>query len=553
MPAEKPIPLEGVLNCWNDPYDLPDILLAVSRSGKTGRLSFSNPEADKTLYVKDGRFVFAESSSEDDGLGEYLLRNGQISLEDFTRLSKLASPARRMGALLVAEGLLEPKDLMTAVIGQVRWIILGLFKRTESWYGFKKDEPPRKETPSLDLPIAELVLDGLSLIDSWRRVSKGIGDLDAVYRVAPRSEPDRSRVNLDSGPTELLEMLQEPMRVRELCAQVSLDGFDTCRYLWAFKVLGWIEPAEIPVEAAEPVEIAPPPPPLPPPLPPAPPPRPDLATTVLSVEPPPPAPAPPAPPAQAPQPPPGPPPIPQRLVETKISATREPEPARRAPLPKAAAAPLHHTQLYIAESEKPAPEREPPTAGEMMEEILEGRRDSPPPAAAVTRPPVRAATANQTQFFPGSSALELPPSPEVDFFEGAPEFASLSLDYETPKEPSARAKGEQSESRSEKGGGWDPGAQMEDAPPPVIEATVVEEVEVEPALVPTQPSGLEIFAMTDPFGSAKAPPAPAPVPNAIADLPPRHDDTSVAGSLPPRRRTDDLELDIGHFFTDEND
>ena len=104
MPAEKPIPLEGVLNCWNDPYDLPDILLAVSRSGKTGRLSFSNPEADKTLYVKDGRFVFAESSSEDDGLGEYLLRNGQISLEDFTRLSKLASPARRMGALLVAEG-----------------------------------------------------------------------------------------------------------------------------------------------------------------------------------------------------------------------------------------------------------------------------------------------------------------------------------------------------------------------------------------------------------------------------------------------------------------
>jgi hypothetical protein len=524
MPAQKPIPLEGVLNCWNDPYDLPDILLAVTRSGKTGRLSFSNPEADKTIYVKDGRFVFAESSSEDDGLGEYLLRNGQISLADFTRLSKLASPARRMGALLVAEGVLEPRDLMSAVIGQVRSIILGLFKRTESWYGFKNDQPPRKESLSLDLPIAELVLDGLSLIESWRRVSKGVGDLDAVYRLAPASAADRSRVNLDSGPAEILEMLQEPMPVRELCAQVSLDGFDTCRYLWAFKVLEWIEPAEIPVEAAERIEIAPPPPPAPAPLPPAPVPRPDLATTVQSVESPLPAPAPPAPPAQVPQPPPGPPPIPQRLVETKISATREPEPVRKAPLPKPVAAPLHHTQLYIAEAEEPAPEPEAPTAGEMMEEILEGRRDPPLPAAAVTKPPVPAATANQTQFFPGASALELPPSPEEDFFEGAAEFASLSLDHETPPP---------------------------DAPPPVIEATVVEEVG--PALVRTQPSGLEIFAMTDPFGSAKAPPPPPPVPTAIADLPPRHDDTSIAGSLPPRRKSDDLELDIGHFFTDEND
>ena len=102
MPARKPLPLEGVLNCWNDPFDLPDLLLAISRSGRTGRLSFSNPDADKTIYVKDGKIVFAESSSDDDGLGPYLLRNGQISLGALTRVSKLVSPGKRLGALLVA-------------------------------------------------------------------------------------------------------------------------------------------------------------------------------------------------------------------------------------------------------------------------------------------------------------------------------------------------------------------------------------------------------------------------------------------------------------------
>ena len=76
-PLGERIPFEGVLNCWNDDHDLPDLLLAISRSGKTGRLHFSNPEGDKTLDLQGGKIVFAESSSQDDGLGQYLLRTGK--------------------------------------------------------------------------------------------------------------------------------------------------------------------------------------------------------------------------------------------------------------------------------------------------------------------------------------------------------------------------------------------------------------------------------------------------------------------------------------------
>ena len=72
-PLGERIPFEGVLNCWNDDHDLPDLLLSISRSGKTGRLHFSNPEGDKTLDLQGGKIVFAESSSQDDGLGQYLL------------------------------------------------------------------------------------------------------------------------------------------------------------------------------------------------------------------------------------------------------------------------------------------------------------------------------------------------------------------------------------------------------------------------------------------------------------------------------------------------
>jgi len=582
MPTRNPIPLEGVLNCWNDPYDLPDLLLAISRSGKTGRLSFSNPEADKTIYVKDGKIVFAESSSDDDGLGQYLLRNGQISLDDLTRVSKLVSPGKRLGALLVAEGVLEPKDLVPAVVGQVRAVILGLFRRTESWYGFKEEDLSRKESITLDMPVAQLVLDGVQLVDSWRRIAKGLGDLDSVYQVAGATEVEWSRLKLESGPTELLALLNEPIRIADVCAQATLDDFDACRYLWAFKSLEWIEPAEISVddaaELAEQAEmtagaapfsmapVAPPPAPVP-----------DLATTVVNLEPAP--------------------PIPQRLVETQISALKVPEaprasqppspsPARPipadllhtqlavdlpeppppspattrpgiAPAPKPVPDALEHTQLYL-DAPPAVTEPLPSTTGEMMEAILEGSGDAPEP----DEPEIPETRSNSaTQYFSGASALELPPPPEEDFFQNAPGFASLSLDYGavSPAEPPPVRPEVQSEpSRSSFSELVSPAAP--DGEMPLIEATVVEDVQpVPPALVTTQPSipasatspsGLEFFAMNDPFRAADVV-APPPTPFA-SDDPLQYAETSVAASLPSRPKTEELDLDVGHFFSGDD-
>jgi len=598
MPARNPIPLEGVLNCWNDPYDLPDLLLAVSRSGKTGRLSFSNPEADKTIYVKDGKIVFAESSSDDDALGQNLLRNGQISLHDFTRVSTLVSPGKRLGALLVAEGVLEPKELVPAVVGQVRAVILGLFRRTETWYGFKEEDLSRKESITLDMPVAQLVLDGVQLVDSWRRISKGVGDLDSVYQVAGATEVEWSRLKLESGPSELLTMLSSPMRIADVCAEASIDDFDACRYLWAFKCLEWIEPAEIPREeapeiseeteasrAADMAEMAEMAAPFPM-SPPAPPPQvPDLTTTVMNLEPPV--------------------PIPQRLLETKISAVKEPEsprPAQPQP-PRPVPANLHHTQLAVdtpappppgpattrpaVAPPKPVPEAlhhtqlfvdapapaEPArtTTGEMMEAILDGSGDAPsvayesePPAA----PPVSEPRSDSaTQFFPAASALpprapgKGPEPPEEDFFSSSPGFASLSLDYTAaPPElpPSPDPPGEPSFSSF-----------SEIAPPhaeeemPLIEATVIEatvaesveplppaEVNTQPTGVSPVPAGLEFFAMNDPFRTADA---AAPPPTAFAtDDPFQYAETSVAASLPTRPRTEELDLDLGNFFSGDD-
>ncbi|MGH9334751.1 MAG: DUF4388 domain-containing protein, partial [Vicinamibacteria bacterium] len=570
-------------------YDLPDLLLSVSRSGKTGRLQFSNAEGDKTLYVKEGKIIFAESSSDDDALGQHLLRSGKITLQDFTRVSKLVEPGKRLGALLVAEGVLEPKDLVPAVVGQVRAIILGLFRRTESWYRFKDEELPRKEAITLDMPVAQLILDGVQLVDSWRRVSKGVGELDAVCRLVENGEAEWSRLELETGVAELLSMLEAPSRLAEVCTKAPIPDFDACRYLWAFRALGWMEGAELSAESAaelaaesshqaevdylphdEPAAIAPPAAAIAAP-------GVDLSTTVIDVGPipqhllatkvsaaaeelPTPAPTLEAPPR----------PIPEALARTRLDFDALPVPAAPSALPSAvvtrkdvSALPksspreLMHTRLYLDSSPSgpepgPGAPPAPPSTGEMMEAILEGAGDAGVLNYGRTAPePPGFDSDSSTRFFEAANALEPPPpdeEPLEDFFQGSASFASLSLDYDLPAHspaPSRISEIAQDDAHKEA--------------VPLIEATVVEIVDeaaaacpvveagfIPPELVATQPSvpiGMENFAMNDPFSEKDA--AASPSPAFSADDPLEYGNDPIAASIPRRPpKTEDLDLDM---------
>jgi hypothetical protein len=254
MPGHEAIPLEGELNCWNGGFDLPDLLLSVCETGRTGLLRFTSAEGEKTVFVSKGEVVFASSSSEDDRLGEYLLRAGKISLGDLSKHTHMVRPGMRLGTLLVESGVLGPKELVQAVIGQVRAIVLSLFRWTEARYGFDEQELPSKETITLNMPTAQLIMDGIQMIDSWRRISQGVGSVDLVCRRVDGNEKMLRKLNLDTSVLEVLAILAQGKRVSEVCDSSPLPDIQVCRHLWAFRCLGWVEPGEAEQVASTPEE-----------------------------------------------------------------------------------------------------------------------------------------------------------------------------------------------------------------------------------------------------------------------------------------------------------
>ena len=244
MPVCKRTPLEGELDCAHQDFDVPDVLLNVCETGRTGLLTFSTTEAEKTLFVREGSYIFANSSSMDDRLGEYLLRSQRVALRDLASLSKMVKPGKRLGALLVESGALDPKELVQSVVGQVRSIVLSLFRWTKAEYRFVEQELPSKETITLSMPTAKLIVDGIRAIDSWWRIERGIGELDSLYRAVSGTEEALRSVHLDTPALELLAMLSKPKRIGDACTDSSLTEMEVCKLLWAFRSLGWVESVE---------------------------------------------------------------------------------------------------------------------------------------------------------------------------------------------------------------------------------------------------------------------------------------------------------------------
>ncbi len=239
--VRTPIPLRGKFDCWNQGFDFCDLLLSICNSGGTGDLRFKRPEAEKTVVIQSGRVVFARSSSGDDRLGPYLLRMGKVRFDHLMDLTRFVSPTKRFGTVLVENNVLSPKDLVQGVIGQVRSIVLSLFNWPEAEYSFDSKDP-EKETITLRIATPKLVADGVRQVTSWRRVTGGIGSLDAVYQTNVGIEESAAKADLEPATLELLSDLRGPKNVAEACAGSELSDFEVCQLLWAFRSLEWIAP-----------------------------------------------------------------------------------------------------------------------------------------------------------------------------------------------------------------------------------------------------------------------------------------------------------------------
>src|SRR5262245_31492968 len=79
---------------------VPDLFRSLVRSSETGVVSLDAIGRTDAIYFNEGKVIFASSSDPDMGLGEILLRSGELDLQQYNHAMERLVVSRRMGALL---------------------------------------------------------------------------------------------------------------------------------------------------------------------------------------------------------------------------------------------------------------------------------------------------------------------------------------------------------------------------------------------------------------------------------------------------------------------
>jgi hypothetical protein len=228
--------------------DLPGLVHELHRESWTGSVALTRDDARVGVTVRQGQLVFASSSNPDHRLGPLLLHRGKATLRQLTDAGQAVGPGKRLGTILVERGLLSTKELVRAVVDQTQEIIYHAFQWTRGSYELKAGTES-SETITLSISTPNIILEGIRRIESWGRIERGVGGLEARYIRSPGWEARAHEIYLSNEQRALLEDLVTSRDVETLCERSTLSDFEACRTLWGFLVIGVVRRVDAPPPA----------------------------------------------------------------------------------------------------------------------------------------------------------------------------------------------------------------------------------------------------------------------------------------------------------------
>jgi hypothetical protein len=229
-----PQPMEGDLGLGT----LPWLLGRLNQEQSTGVLYILVDGVERRVFFKWGFVLFASSGLPADRLDQRLLKEGKVSATTLERAYDMQkSTGSRFGECLVEMGAVTADELHAAVERQVRDVITFLFSISRGHFRFEPSEEPLDGDLMLDLPMQQILLDGIRSMSDPLALRIGVGPMTDVLRLqGRRATGDEPRLN--ASEAFLLSRIDGKSSVLDLLAISPLSEVETLRGLAALLSVG---------------------------------------------------------------------------------------------------------------------------------------------------------------------------------------------------------------------------------------------------------------------------------------------------------------------------
>jgi hypothetical protein len=223
---------------------LPEVLETIHRYKVPGVLECNRDGWTRKLFILNGDVIFATSNNLSDSLGDFLLRKGRISKEQYDEsVVRLKAEKKRQGVVLVEMGVISPKDLFSSVLEQVQEIVWDTFNWDHGSVAFTVGRYKDDELVKLNLPTRNVVIRGIQGVTDAKRLVSRMGSSWTVWE--PTYEvPELTDLRLDDAEMKLLTLVDGKRTLVELTKEGPFPQAVNAKILYAFSVLRLIRRRE---------------------------------------------------------------------------------------------------------------------------------------------------------------------------------------------------------------------------------------------------------------------------------------------------------------------
>jgi hypothetical protein len=218
---------------------LPEMLAVIHQMRVSGVVEAVCGEFSKKIFLESGYVVHASSSDLADSLGGFLRRTGRLSDGQFQTAMAKRDGKRRLGEILIEQGVLSPAQVYEAIREHVENIIWSLFSWEEGHVTFRLGEPDLTGAVRIQIPVRQVILQGIKRAANAKSLVQRMGGRDSLFEPHFRYE-DLIELALDDDEYSLLALVDSQKTLYELCTKGPLAAADNARLLYAFSVLGLI-------------------------------------------------------------------------------------------------------------------------------------------------------------------------------------------------------------------------------------------------------------------------------------------------------------------------
>jgi curved DNA-binding protein CbpA len=223
---------------------VPALLRDVYVGRMTGLLSFVRGWERRSVRFISGNIVHADTNAPGGHLGDLIVRHGLLQREELSRaLAQARRTGRRLGAVLVEEGLLDKSLLDDSIELHVADTLMKVFGWPDGQWEFEEQQADAYSAFDVTLAVStgDLILHAVRSLDDPDVVRYCLGELDRI--LTPSSDPLLRFQRIKLGPDDafLLSRVDGAHSTRDVLATAPGSAEAAERALYGLLSVGLVE------------------------------------------------------------------------------------------------------------------------------------------------------------------------------------------------------------------------------------------------------------------------------------------------------------------------